>query len=91
MRDELDKYQQSFQNMEGKIHVLEHQIPLEEQMDYFRESKDWKELTKKRSSLMSQNARSGLTRSVWEKAIWNSRKPILSVWPIPANLKPSPI
>ena len=47
MRDELDKYQQSFQNMEGKIHVLEHQIPLEEQMDYFRESKDWKELTKK--------------------------------------------
>lgn len=22
MRDELDKYQQSFQNMEGKIHVL---------------------------------------------------------------------
>ena len=47
MRDDLDKYQQSFQNMEGKIHVLEHQISLEEQMAYFRESKEWKVLTQK--------------------------------------------
>ena len=47
MRDDLDKYQQSFQNMEGRIHILEHQIPLEEQMDYFRKSKEWKVLAQK--------------------------------------------
>ena len=40
--DILRKYQQSFRNMKGKIHILEQQVPVEEQMRYFRASERWK-------------------------------------------------
>ncbi len=45
MDDRLDKYQESFRQMDGKIHVLEQRVPIEVQMDYFRRAKAWKELT----------------------------------------------
>lgn len=41
----MDKYQQSFQNMNGKIHILEQKIPIEEQMKYFNESRKWKRIS----------------------------------------------
>ena len=40
--DILRKYQHSFRNMKGKIHILEQQVPVEEQMRYFRASERWK-------------------------------------------------
>ena len=40
--DILRKYQQSFRNLKGKIHILEQQVPVEEQMRYFRASEQWK-------------------------------------------------
>lgn len=40
--DILQKYQHSFKNMKGKIHILEQQVPVEEQMRYFRASERWK-------------------------------------------------
>ncbi len=40
--DILQKYQHSFRNMKGKIHVLEQQVPVEEQIRYFRASERWK-------------------------------------------------
>ena len=40
--DILRKYQQSFRNLKGKIHILEQQVPVEEQMRYSRASEQWK-------------------------------------------------
>lgn len=40
--DILRKYQQSFRNLKGKIHILEQQVPVEEQMRYFRASEQCK-------------------------------------------------
>lgn len=40
--DVLGKYQHSFDQMKGKIHVLERQVPLDKQMEYFKESRKWR-------------------------------------------------
>jgi hypothetical protein len=35
-RDIFKQFNESFMNMDGQVHVLEHQVPVEQQMEYFR-------------------------------------------------------
>jgi hypothetical protein len=34
--DAFNRFYKSFQNLEGKFHILEHRVPVEQQMDYFK-------------------------------------------------------
>jgi hypothetical protein len=36
--DAFKRFYESFQNLEGKFHILEHRVPVEQQMDYFKYS-----------------------------------------------------
>ena len=40
--DVFKKFYDSFRNMDGRFHILEHRIPVEQQLDYFRYSEKMK-------------------------------------------------
>ena len=44
--DIFKKFYESFQNMNGRFHILEHRVPVEQQMEYFKYSKKVRKMNK---------------------------------------------